>query len=71
MKINQALSRPIAISVVAAGMLATFSFMHGALGGTAAISAGVAFAHRLPERRLRLGFCGLLLITAMLLAARG
>ena len=36
MKINQALSRPIAISVVAAGMLATFSFMHGALGGTAA-----------------------------------
>ena len=42
-----------------------------ALGGTAAVSACVAFANRLPERRLRLGFCGLLLITALLLAARG
>jgi uncharacterized protein len=42
-----------------------------ALGGLAAISAGVAMAHRLPERRLRLGFCGLLLLTAILLAAHG
>lgn len=42
-----------------------------AVGGTASISAGVAFAHRLPERRLRLAFCGLLLITAALLALRG
>jgi uncharacterized membrane protein YfcA len=42
-----------------------------ALGGTAAISAGVAFAHRLPERRMRLAFCVLLLITAALLALRG
>ena len=42
-----------------------------ALGGIAAISAGVAFASRLPERRMRLAFCGLLLITAVLLAARG
>jgi len=42
-----------------------------ALGGMAAISAGVAFASRLPERRMRLAFCGLLLITAMLLALRG
>jgi len=41
------------------------------LGGIAAISAGVAFASRLPERRMRLAFCGLLLITAVLLAARG
>ena len=40
-----------------------------ALGGVAAISAGVGLAHRLPERRLRLGFCGLLLVTAALLAA--
>src|ERR1700746_2304134 len=30
-----------------------------ALGGTAAISAGVAFARRLPERRARLAFCAL------------
>jgi len=42
-----------------------------ALGGTVAISAGVAFAHRLPERHLRLGFSGLLLLTAVLLGARG
>jgi uncharacterized protein len=42
-----------------------------AVGGTASISAGVAFAHRLPERHLRLAFCGLLLITAALLALRG
>lgn len=41
------------------------------LGGTAAISAGVAFASRLPERRLRLAFCGLLILTAVLLALRG
>jgi uncharacterized membrane protein YfcA len=42
-----------------------------ALGGIVAISAGVAMAQRLPERRLRLGFCALLLITAVLLAAHG
>src|SRR5215470_2765037 len=39
-----------------------------ALGGIAAISVGVAFASRLPERRARLAFCGLLLLTAVLLA---
>jgi len=42
-----------------------------ALGGMAAISAGVAFASRLPERGMRLAFCGLLLLTAVLLALRG
>jgi hypothetical protein len=42
-----------------------------ARGGIAAISAGVAFASRLPERRMRLAFCGLLLLTAVLLALRG
>ncbi|MGH7093017.1 MAG: sulfite exporter TauE/SafE family protein, partial [Stellaceae bacterium] len=41
-----------------------------AAGGALSVSAGVALAHRLPERRLRLGFCGLLLVTAALLAAR-
>src|SRR5205823_5523690 len=41
-----------------------------ALGGLAAISAGVAFASRLPEKRMRLAFCGLLLLTAVLLALR-
>ena len=42
-----------------------------ALGGIAAISVGVKFASRLPERRMRLAFCGLLLLTAVLLALRG
>src|SRR6201993_1123737 len=42
-----------------------------ALGGIAAISAGVKFASRLPERRMRVGFCGLLLRTAVLLGLRG
>ena len=36
-----------------------------------AISAGVAFASRLPERRMRLAFSALLLLTAVLLALRG
>ena len=42
-----------------------------AFGGIVAISAGVAFASRLPERRMRLAFCGLLVLTAVLLALRG
>jgi uncharacterized membrane protein YfcA len=41
-----------------------------ALGGLTLISAGVAFASRLPEKRMRLAFCGLLLLTAVLLALR-
>jgi uncharacterized membrane protein YfcA len=42
-----------------------------ALGGVASISVGVALAHRLPERSLRLLFCGLLAATAAMLAWRG
>ena len=42
-----------------------------AIGGIAAIPAGVAAAYRLPERRLRLAFCGLLFVTAVLLALHG
>lgn len=39
-----------------------------AIGGTMAISAGVSLAQLLPERRLRLAFCGLLTVTGGLLA---
>jgi uncharacterized membrane protein YfcA len=39
-----------------------------AIGGIAAIPIGVAAANRLPERRLRLAFCGMLVVTAGLLA---
>ena len=42
-----------------------------AVGGVAAISAGVAFAHSLPERRLRFAFCGLLVLIAALLVLHG
>ena len=42
-----------------------------ALGGLAAIPAGVAAAYRMPERALRFGFCGLLAVTAGLLALHG
>src|SRR5262249_35744409 len=42
-----------------------------AIGGITAIPAGVAAAYRLPERRLRLAFCGLLFVTAVLLALHG
>jgi uncharacterized membrane protein YfcA len=42
-----------------------------AVGGVVAISAGVAFAHSLPERRLRFAFCGLLVLIAALLELHG
>ncbi len=42
-----------------------------ALGGMATISYGVAWAHRLPEKKLRRIFALLLLMTAALMIARG
>src|ERR1700730_7270533 len=42
-----------------------------AAGGVVAISAGVAFAHSVPERRLRFAFCGLRVLIAALLALHG
>lgn len=36
-----------------------------AAGGLCTVSAGVALAHRLPERRLRTAFAGLLAVTAL------
>ncbi len=41
-----------------------------AIGGVLSISFGVALAYRLPERRLRLSFCGLLAVASVLLALR-
>jgi uncharacterized membrane protein YfcA len=38
-----------------------------ALGGVAFVRYGVALAHRLPERTLRLLFCGILVLTAVAL----
>jgi hypothetical protein len=59
------------VAYAEAGQVDWFVGLLLALGGIAAISAGVAFASRLPERRMRLAFCGLLLLTAVLLALRG
>src|ERR1700760_4627418 len=63
-----------AIHVAAAAGLGGLAGLLGlplALGGIVAISAGVAFASRLPERRMRLAFCALLVLTAGVLAVRG
>jgi uncharacterized membrane protein YfcA len=38
-----------------------------AMGGLLSISWGVALAHRLPEKMLRLLFCGLIILTALLM----
>jgi len=38
-----------------------------AIGGIATVSSGVSLAHRLPEKELRLLFCGLLIVVALLL----
>jgi len=42
-----------------------------AVGGAVSISAGVALAHSLPERRLRFAFCGLFVLIAALLTIHG
>ena len=36
-----------------------------AVGGLATVSAGVAWAHRLPERRMRTAFAAMLGVTAL------
>ncbi len=38
------------------------------IGGLASVSWGVKLAHALPEKQLRLLFCGFLLVCAVLLA---
>jgi uncharacterized membrane protein YfcA len=58
------------LAYVGAGQVDWLVGLPLAIGGIAAISGGVTFASRLPERRMRLAFCGLLLITAVLLAMR-
>ncbi len=40
-----------------------------AIGGALSVSYGVRLAHRLPEKTLRLAFCGLLFATAVVLIA--
>jgi len=42
-----------------------------AIGGALSVRYGVAIAHRLPERRLRLLFCAFLAAAAIGLLSRG
>jgi uncharacterized membrane protein YfcA len=42
-----------------------------ALGGVMSVSTGVALAHRLPERRLRIWFCGALIVMALWMMIHG
>jgi uncharacterized membrane protein YfcA len=70
-----ALVAPSAVTALytyaAAGQVDWAAGLPLALGGLSTISAGVALAHHLPERTLRLLFCGLLLATAGLLVWHG
>lgn len=58
------------LTYAAAGDVAWPTGIALALGGLTTVSAGVALAHRLPERILRLLFCALMLVTALVLALR-
>jgi uncharacterized protein len=51
----------------AAGKVSWFTGIPMAAGGLLSISWGVALAHSLPEKLLRISFCGLLFVTAMTL----
>ncbi|HEX5804573.1 MAG TPA: sulfite exporter TauE/SafE family protein [Azospira sp.] len=81
--LRQAVAQGMGLAMVVPGSviaLATFAqarqvdWQTGALlaaGGMATISYGVAWAHRLPEKKLRRLFALLLLATAALMAAQG
>ena len=78
---KQAAAQGLALALVAPGAivgLATYakagavSWPQGlalAVGGTLLVSRGVSLAYRLPERKLKLSFCGLLVVTAAVMIA--
>jgi len=80
--VSQAQAQGLALALVAPGTvvsLITYAAARDvvwtagialALGGLTSVSAGVALAHRLPERTLRWLFCGLLVATALVLVLR-
>lgn len=80
---RQAVAQGLALALVVPGALvalATFAearqvdWQTGsllAIGGMATVSWGVAWAHRLPERRLRQLFAAMLLLTAALMIRQG
>jgi len=58
------------VTYAAAGDVVWPTAVAMALGGLTTVSAGVALAHQLPERTMRLLFCALLLLTAVVLVLR-
>ena len=78
---KQAAAQGLALALVAPGAivgLATYAkagvvnWPHGlalAAGGMLLVSRGVALAYKLPERKLKLFFCGLLVVTAAIMIA--
>ena len=80
---RQAVAQGIALAVVVPGALLSLA-IYGeaqlvdwptglllAVGGMSTVSSGVAWAHRLPERRLRRIFAAMLLLTAGLMIRAG
>jgi uncharacterized membrane protein YfcA len=77
---RQTVAQSLALALVAPSSLVALSAYAGAqrvdwslglpmaLGGTLTVAAGVALAHRLPERRMRAAFAWMLLATALWLA---
>jgi uncharacterized membrane protein YfcA len=81
--VNQMAAQGLALALVAPGtVIALLTYAHAgevnwgmgiplAIGGLTAVSAGVKAAHLLPEKALRLLFCGLLVCTAAVLLLHG
>jgi len=79
---TQTEAQGLSLALVAPGTLvgiATYAFSGDvdwsigiplAIGGTACVRFGVALAYRLPERTLRLLFCGMLVVTSIALFAK-
>ena len=79
---TQTEAQGLSLALVAPGTLvgiATYAFSGDvdwsigiplAIGGTACVRFGVALAYRLPERTLRLLFCGMLAVTSIALFAK-
>ncbi len=81
--VNQMAAQGLALALIAPGtVVALLTYAHAgevnwrmgiplAIGGLTGVSFGVKAAHSLPEKSLRLLFCGLLVGTAALLLIRG
>jgi uncharacterized protein len=70
---SQSAAQGLALALVAPGtVVALLVYARaGAVGGMTSVSIGVAAAHRLPEKKLRLLFCGFLVFTAAALFMHG